>query len=44
MYLPQVAVGFLLFATAYATTDYIGPVADLYIGNKVIQPDGFSRS
>jgi len=44
MYLPQVAVGFLLFATAYATTDSIGPIADLYIGNKVIQPDGFSRS
>jgi iron transport multicopper oxidase len=42
--LPQIAGGFLLFAsgaTAYAS---IGPTASLFIGNKAIQPDGFSRS
>ena len=41
MYLPQVAGGFFLFATAYAA---IGPNANVYIGNKIIQPDGFNRS
>jgi iron transport multicopper oxidase len=41
MYLPRIAGGFFLFAKAYAA---IGPNADLFIGNKVIQPDGFSRS
>ncbi|KAF8798631.1 laccase [Phlegmacium glaucopus] len=42
MYLPQLAGGFFLFAaTAYAE---IGPVANVYIGNKFIQPDGFNRS
>ena len=41
MSLPQIAGIFFLFATAYAA---IGPTANLYIGNKFIQPDGFNRS
>ena len=41
MYLPQIAGGFFLFATAYAA---VGPIADLVIGNGNIQPDGYSRS
>ena len=32
----------LLHAGVYAVT--IGPVADLHIANKFIQPDGFNRS
>ncbi|KAF8806820.1 laccase 3 precursor [Phlegmacium glaucopus] len=41
MYLPQVAGVFVLFATTSAA---IGPDANVYVGNKFIQPDGFNRS
>jgi iron transport multicopper oxidase len=41
MPLPSVFVTTILFATAYAA---IGPNANLYIVNKNIAPDGFTRS
>lgn len=41
MYFLHIGSGFLLLAEAYAA---IGPSANLFIGNEVIQPDGFSRS
>jgi len=46
MFLPQVAVVFSLFATTYAGIgpSVIDPTSNLVIGNKDIQPDGFSRS
>ncbi|KIL62858.1 multicopper oxidase [Amanita muscaria Koide BX008] len=41
MHLLSAFVSSTLFSLAYAS---IGPVADLYVINKVISPDGFSRS
>lgn len=41
IYFPQIASVFFFFVTAYAA---IGPDANVYIGNKYIQPDGFNRS
>lgn len=41
MFFLQVAGFFFLFAAVLAT---VGPKADLYIGNKFVQPDGFNRS
>ncbi|KAF8159248.1 yellow laccase [Crassisporium funariophilum] len=41
MRFPQTIGAFSLLAGAYAA---IGPTANLHIGNKVISPDGFSRS